>query len=296
MTGARDPHDAAAGALLGTFVGDALGMPFEGLGPEAIPERPEMEDARLGRGTYTDDTQLMIAVAESLLEHGRVIDEELARSFLAAYDPRRGYGSGTRRVFESWQEDVPLATAAKQISGGEGSRSNGAAMRIAPIAVRFADDRQRLRAEAARSARLTHAHPVGTDAAIVQAAAIGAALRGDPLLDTARAAASTQEMRSRLSELTVDRLETTSDAAASVCAAIYCAVAQPSFELALASAVRLGGDTDTVAAMTGAIAGARDGLHSIPPRWLAALEDGERGRSYVDRLARSLVAARHSVC
>jgi ADP-ribosylglycohydrolase len=53
--------------------------------------------------------------------------------------------------------------------------------------------------------------------------------------------------------------------------------------------VRLGGDTDTVAAMTGAIAGARQGASSIPGRWLEALEDDGRGRTHVERLATGLL-------
>ena len=96
----REPPsvDQARGALLGTFVGDALGMPFEGQPPAAIPRRLEMLDARLGRGTYTDDTQMTIALAESLLERGRVDEDHLGGAFLTAYDPRRGYGAGTRQV------------------------------------------------------------------------------------------------------------------------------------------------------------------------------------------------------
>ncbi len=59
------------GSLLGTFVGDALGMPVEGWSPDTIakhygPVREMLED-RLGKGTYTDDTQMMIAVTESLV-------------------------------------------------------------------------------------------------------------------------------------------------------------------------------------------------------------------------------------
>jgi len=61
-------RDRARGALLGTFVGDALGMPFEGTAATDIPARVEMVAARRGRGTYTDDTQMMIALGESLLE------------------------------------------------------------------------------------------------------------------------------------------------------------------------------------------------------------------------------------
>jgi ADP-ribosylglycohydrolase len=62
-------------------------------------------------------------------------------------------------------------------------------MRIAPLAARFADSPDELRAEAERSARLTHTHPLAIDAAVVQAAAIGAALRGDEILRGAQAAA-----------------------------------------------------------------------------------------------------------
>jgi ADP-ribosylglycohydrolase len=82
------------------------------------------------------------------------------------------------------------------------------------------------------------------------------------------------------------RLSSSADAAESVGAALYSALAHDRFEAALQFAVGLGGDTDTVAAMAGAVAGARDGYRSIPIRWLTALEDGERGHSYV----RTLVA------
>jgi ADP-ribosylglycohydrolase len=157
-----------------------------------------MVAARRGRGTYTDDTQTMIALAESLIERGRVEEEHLARCFQEAYEPDRGYGAGTRRVFDLWAAGAPVATAAAQLFGGEGSRGNGAAMRIAPISVRYADDMERLCTEAARSAMVTHAHPVGVDAAVVQGAAIGAALRGEPILDAARRAAGTGEMADAL--------------------------------------------------------------------------------------------------
>ncbi len=62
--------DKFKGALVGTHVGDALGMPVEGQPPELIQMRfgqvTEMIEARMGAGTYTDDTEMMIAVAESL--------------------------------------------------------------------------------------------------------------------------------------------------------------------------------------------------------------------------------------
>lgn len=293
--------DRARGALLGTFVGDALGMPFESLPHTEIPLVVEMVDARRGKGTYTDDTQMMIAVAESLIERGEIEEEHLARCFQEAYEPDRGYGAGTRKVFELWAAGAPTGTAASQLFGGHGSRGNGAAMRIAPLAVRYADDPERLRAEAARSAKVTHAHPVGVDAAVVQAVAIGAALSGEDILDAARRSARTQELVDALRDVAEllaaprqpdevhGRLGSSSDAGQSVPAAVYVALSQPNFQEAVCFAVRLGGDTDTVAAMTGAIVGGREGASSIPARWLEALEDSEHGRTYVNELASRLL-------
>jgi poly(ADP-ribose) glycohydrolase ARH3 len=294
--------DRARGALLGTFVGDALGMPFEGTPPAALPEQIEMLEARLGRGTYTDDTQMAIALAESLLECGGVDEEHLGRAFLAAYDPRRGYGSGTRAVLALIAGGVPVLEAAGRVFGGRGSLGNGAAMRVAPVAVLYAGDQEALVDAARRSARVTHAHPVAIDAAATQAAAIAAALRGDDVLAAARAAAATPELGGGLAaadRLLAERpgpgavaaaLGNSSTAHESVPAAIYAAVAHARFEDAVSFAVRCGGDTDTIGAMTGAIAGAREGAVGIPSRWLGSLENGQKGRSHVASLAERLVS------
>jgi poly(ADP-ribose) glycohydrolase ARH3 len=295
-------HDATRGALLGTFVGDALGMPYEGLPSEAIPECVEMADARLGRGTYTDDTEMMIGLAESLLARGEVDPDHLAARFLEGCDPARGYGAATLEVFDLWRSGVEVDEAAARVFDG-GSFGNGAAMRIAPVAVRFAADTDRLNAQAQLSARVTHAHPLGVDGAVTQAAAVGAAARGEEILDAAREAAVSAEMLRALAtaaELVEDRptpgdvalhLGHSSAAHRSVPTAIYAVVAHPDFESSVEFAVRCGGDADTIGAMAGAIAGARDGADAIPGRWLDALEEGARGRSHVQRLALELAEA-----
>lgn len=294
--------DRARGALLGTFTGDALGMPFEGAAPAAVPERLDMIDARLGRGTYTDDTQMAIALAESLLEHGGVDPAALGRAFADAHDPRRGYGSGTTEVLRLVRSGVHPCHAARSAFGGKGSLGNGAAMRIAPVAVRYARDTRAL-AEAARaSASVTHAHALGVDAALAQAIAIAAALRGEDPLDAAIDAATTPELRDRLAKaarLVEAGLEPAEIAALlgngspgheSVPAAIYSAAAHGSFEAAVTFAVRCGGDADTIGAMAGAIAGARTGASAIPARWADALEQGPKGRVHVETLADELAA------
>jgi poly(ADP-ribose) glycohydrolase ARH3 len=168
------------------------------------------------------------------------------------------------------------------------------------VAVRFASDQPTLVHAARRSAGVTHAHPVGIDAATVQAVAVAAALRGEDFVSAAQAVASTPSLRRGLAaaaDLLAERpapsivaatLGTGSTGHKSVPAAIYAAAAHASFADAVSFAVRLGGDTDTIGAMCGAIAGARAGADAIPAQWLAALEDGEKGRTHVESLADQL--------
>ncbi|HEU0025374.1 MAG TPA: ADP-ribosylglycohydrolase family protein [Thermoleophilaceae bacterium] len=298
-------RDTAKGALLGAFVGDALGMPYEGKSGDLVPERVEMRDGRAAAGSYTDDTQTMVALAESLLRCGRVEEQDLAAALRAHYDERRGYGSGTKTVLSLWEAGVPVSEAAGRLFQGEGSPRNGAAMRVAPVGVRFFRDEARVVAEARRSALLTHAHAEGVDGAVVQAVAVAAAVAGRDPLAAALAAASTAPVRRRLDELAGMTTARSLDpqvlgapdgrvaylAAASVPVAVVVGSRASSVEEALTVAVRCGGDTDTVASMAGAISGARFGAASIPPRWYAALEEGVHGRSHVEALAAALAEA-----
>lgn len=296
-------RDRARGALLGTFVGDALGMPFERAAPADVPKTLEMVEARLGRGTYTDDTQMMIALAESLIECGRIDPDHLSHAFIAAYDPRRGYGSGTTQVLQLIRGGADPQGAARSLFGGQGSQGNGAAMRIAPVAVRYPADRDELVAAARAAAHATHAHAVAVDAAVTQAVAIAAAASGEDPLEAARQASATPELERRLADAdelrdsgadpseVASALGNGSRALDSVVTAIYAAAVHRSPEAAVSFAVRCGGDADTIGAMAGAIAGAGAGASAIPKRWLDALENGAKGRDHVTGLADALFAA-----
>ena len=71
--------DRFRGALLGTFIGDALGMPLEGWRGRELQSKGlvrDMLDKRLGRGTYTDDTQMMIGLAEALRDSPGYVDQD----------------------------------------------------------------------------------------------------------------------------------------------------------------------------------------------------------------------------
>ncbi|MEA2627035.1 MAG: hypothetical protein QOD06_3080 [Candidatus Binatota bacterium] len=305
-------RDAFRGALLGTFVGDALGAPVEGWSATRIRrelgEVRDMKEGRRGKGVYTDDTQMMIALAEALLEDRELDPERLARHLASSYDGDRGYGRGTTDVFRRLRAGEPWESAAEG-SMPRGSFGNGAAIRVAPAALLLHHSAEELERLAEDTALTTHPHPLGVAGCLLQArqVAAGVLLRGrtvDPVMVAVelRSAAVSLEFRQKLRtveeflekgatpELVHDRLGCNSSALGSVPTALYCFLARAqSFEEAIVFAVNLGGDADSIAAMTGAIAGAYHGAHAIPRRWRIALEEGEKGAAYVEHLADGLL-------
>jgi len=193
----------------------------------------------------------------------------------------------------------------------EGSRGNGAAARVTPVACLYHDDPAALEAMAEDSAGITHAHPIGRAGCVLQAIALGEALAIQAPAELDREA-----LLSRLSARVASRNATLASkllgAAAllgsapspraialalgngvvadeSVPLAIFAFAAwSPSFEEIVLGAIGCGGDTDTIGAMSGALAGAMLGEEGIPPRWRESLENGRRGRDHVIMLADEL--------
>jgi poly(ADP-ribose) glycohydrolase ARH3 len=295
------------GCLLGLAVGDALGARFEGQPTEFIRARYPTVDALINNPPnnelwYTDDTQMMIGVAETLAEHREIAQDQLCAAFVANYVPSRGYGRGARKVLEAMEDGKDYRQVAANVFPG-GSRGNGAAMRVAPVGLVFRDYFDRVWDQARASSLPTHVHPLGIEGAQVLALAVAIASR----LETFDRAAFFAELISRCvtnefkQKLAVGAAAMTFDeavalgngieASESVPTAIACfAIAPSSFETAVANAVFLGGDTDTIAAMTGAISAAFLGVNAIPDRLLQILEDQGKGRTYISILADRLHA------
>jgi poly(ADP-ribose) glycohydrolase ARH3 len=294
-----------AGCLLGLAVGDAVGAPFEGLAADSI----FWGYGRLGELTrndgdetlyYTDDTEMMIGLAETLAEHGRIVEEPLCRAFAANYHPERGYGRGARLVLEAMADGGDWRHVASSHLPG-GSYGNGAAMRVAPVGLLFSSDLDRAMEEARLSALPTHVHPLGIEGAQLLAVAVALALRGPPLDRKAlyqelRRRASSEEFHWHLRVAArlrpgdpLSGLGSSLPAHRSVVTAIACFTSSPtSYEDAIARAIALGDDTDTLAAMAGALAGAHLGVGAVPRRLLDKLEDGTKGRSHIEGLAAAL--------
>ncbi len=112
--------DKISGAILGTFTGDALGMPVEGWSSREISERygeiTEILPGRLRAGSYTDDTEMMIGIAESLLECGAFNAQHMAFTFCRNFNHERGYGPGTTRVLQLIKSGTPWEQAVQRYS------------------------------------------------------------------------------------------------------------------------------------------------------------------------------------
>jgi poly(ADP-ribose) glycohydrolase ARH3 len=296
--------DRFAGCVLGLAVGDALGAHFEGRSPESIADKYStaaklVGSPPLGQWWYTDDTEMMLGVAETLIECGQIDDDVLSRRFSANYSPNRGYGYGARVILEAMQAGDDHKLLATEFFPG-GSFGNGAAMRVAPVGLAFRDDLTVTREQARRSALPTHVHPLGIEGAQLIAVAVALASREpfarDEFVETLLESASHAEYAGPLR-----RAATVSDArdlalfgngvaaTDSVVTAIASFLLTPDdYTATVANAIVLGGDVDTIAAMAGAISGARLGASAIPARWLESLEDSERGRTYMIKLAGEL--------
>lgn len=289
--------DRALGAVIGSAVGDALGAPFE-FGPEnAFSARfphPGHGGEMCGGGGWdpgeaTDDTQMAVLVAESLLECGGLELPDVFRRFRrwAAADPK-DIGLQTEAVLSSgdpWDLAAALHFQTNQRAAG-----NGALMRAAPSAVFFAPRGREATMDAARRlSALTHGDRAAWEGTAILHELIRVALAAaDPLAalpDTLTAVHPDHRQRYATvlapdwhpDQATAGGLGVSprkhSNGAVWPClgSAVWALRTTSSYEDAVRAAIDLGGDTDTVAAVTGALAGAVYGIAGIPDRWTEAL-------------------------
>lgn len=322
----RLPKAAIAGCLLGTAVGDALGLLREGMsrrrGRRVFGDPPLGHALILGRGMCSDDTEHTVMVALAYLE-ARGDAEAFTRSL-----SRRlrwwllrlpaGVGLGTlRAILKLWLGFSPMRS-------GVNSAGNGPAMRSAILGV-LIDDPDQLDAFVDASTRITHTDPRAIQGARIIAHAARWANKGDTphdldaLRDTLIGLAEDEELRRNLDMIFANLERGTAPREVAhnlglsrgvsgytnhtVPVALYCwlayrnsagaAAPEAKFRGAVESAVDLGGDTDTVAAITGALAGAEFGAEAVPSDWLDGLCEWPMTVGWMHRLADALAASPH---
>ena len=309
--------DRCAGVLLGLATGDALGAGYEfGTPPSGDVS---MKSGGLGGwepGEWTDDTQMAVCIAEETAT-GTVDPVRVAGRFLEWYRSRPvDVGNQTRSVLSGAENasDVAMRAGSYFESHPDRSAGNGSLMRTAPLALAGLGDDERLIELAMSVSALTHADPVAGEACALWCIAIDRAIR-DQRLDGARDGIELLPPGRRgYWEERLDEAEVGPPARFSpngfVVSAFQAALAairytpipeiEPCRHLqhALHAAVRIGDDTDTVAAIAGSLLGARWGASAVPILWRAILhgKPGVYGRpdySGQDLVRLAVMSARH---
>lgn len=298
------------GGLIGLLVGDALGVPYEFHGTEAIPPEDQIEyqppagfrrsHSRTSPGTWSDDGAQALCLLDSLLARGRFDPEDFGRRLLRWSE--EGYfavegdvfdiGITTSKGLGALKAGTPAPMAGPS---GERDNGNGALMRVLPLALWHQGTDAELAADARLQSRVTHGHirsqaccalyclwarRILEEAADPWVSAV-ATLRGladdDPALraevDRGGPLRLDEPPDGRGSGYVLDCLHSA-----------RLAVVAGDFERAVRAAIRLGDDTDTTACVAGGIVGIRDGVNTIPERWRLGL----RGRAMVEPLLHGL--------
>ena len=282
--------DRAKGCLFGQVIGDNLGALVEFQTEEEIADAyPDgVRDLHDGgcwdilAGQATDDSELALALARTLLETGSYDREAIA----AAYGD--WYASGPFDIGRTIRQALSAAAGAEAGHKADAassqanavSEANGSLMRVSPIGI-WAREPEVADRFAREDSRMTHPNDVCVDACAAFAAAIAEGIHSgdrDAMLGVALADALTDSVKDAL------RRAGRGEAPEGYCSgksgwvllafqnAFYYLQRGATVEDALVATVGKGGDTDTNAAITGALLGAADGLGAIPPRWVMPVQ------------------------
>lgn len=266
------------GALAGLALGDAFGAPFEG-GPP--PEHNIREPGYFGTNPiiywqFTDDTKQTLAISKSMLKCGHFDPIDAIFALIQEYerDPRF-YGPTSGRIFSMIKNGCAPLEAAQTLfeEGRGGGRTNGSVMRGVPIGIFYAPEEVRTYSIAA--SRITHFNPVACEASAVFNTIISCLVRGMGItaaVDRAIESCEIGEVRERIVTPEKYPLNPSMDALDTLHASLSIALSADSFVDAVTEAVMLGGDTDTIAALSGALKGAEYGIESLPEKWLRNTE------------------------
>ncbi|MGN7613772.1 ADP-ribosylglycohydrolase family protein [Magnetococcales bacterium HHB-1] len=314
----EDQQFSLIGSLMGTMVGDALGLPFEGLSPKRARKLfPDPEKHHLlffNRGMISDDTEHSAMVAQALL-HSQGEPDRFQKTLAWRlrgwfFSLPAGIGLATlRSIIKLWLGFSPDKS-------GVFSAGNGPAMRSPILGVYFKDHPEKLTLFIRHNTRITHTDIKAEQGAM--AVALAAAISANQTLSKEEIIPhflkrlhdhsdlfSPQEGLQEFTKIitSVQQQQSTQDYAKSlglekgvtgyvrhsVFVALHAWLSHPEdYRQAILSTILCGGDTDTTAAITGGIVGARVGEEGIPKAWIEGITDWPRSKSWIRKLSKRL--------
>lgn len=301
------------GCIVGLAIGDALGYPAEfrsraqllrEIGPNGITDFIALADPRFTRpmflgpdhppGTFTDDTQMSIAVAEALITADDSgldgLMAELGAKFVEWSCSKKNNRAPGQTCIEGCR-NLAAGVAWRQ-AGVAGSKGCGSAMRVAPIGL-YHKNLDQVADTARASSLLTHGHPAALEGAAATALLVALALRGEHpeqmfVEVDRRCSPNSSDFAAawrKLPELvSVPPEEALVDgvlgegwvAEEAVASAMYCFWRSPDdFERAVLTSINTDGDSDSIGTITGSLGGARLGVEAIPVPWRSGVEDSD---------------------
>jgi ADP-ribosyl-[dinitrogen reductase] hydrolase len=265
------------GSLVALAIGDALGAPLEG------SRQPEvwLAEYRSGgrhlrkKGEFTDDTLQAIAVAESLVACRGFCENDLVEKLSRSYIQKPEWFGPTSTLFFDLVRSgtVPHRAALLVHKKNHGSRTNGSVMRGFPLGIFY--PAPEVYGISVTCSGLTHFDPVGGHCSAFLNAMVSDMCRGSSrsaAFRHARSLCTNNEVHAVLGSYDHYDPDPSLDSVLCSHAALHSFMHAKSPEMAILSAVNLGGDADTVGACTGALAGAYWGLNALPARWRTGLE------------------------
>ena len=305
------------GLIVGGAIGDALGMPAEGLSYEDIKrlygsiqyylKPPKTSKLHyLKPGQYTDDTQLMLATIKSITDNKLIRIENIVKELLKANESIRGAGRTT------WTALNKLSRVGPKNSGIKGALGAGAMTRVAPLAIlssKRSDFCYDILVEDA--VKITHDSEIAKKSALLYGRILTDLLEGYQRDLRSRGgirnfvenyskihpknSEETIKLKQQLGSLTelveldeeefVEANDTTGKIQNVLPAALYCFLKSPkNFEESVLRAVNLGGDTDTIGFIAGQLSGAYNGVGTIPKYLISELENHPEIRESGNRL------------
>lgn len=282
-------RDRAIGCLLGLAVGDAVGTTLEFMPRDSYEHLTDMVGGGpfdLAPGTWTDDTAMALALADSLIASaakGALFEPmEAQKRFVDWW--RHGAYSPTGECFDiglTTREALARFESTGDPSAGSddpNAAGNGSLMRLAPVAIWGVNhDPGDVIRVAHLQSRTTHAAPACLDACTVYALTLRAAINGAVFEDAIVAGQGDYSdiiapiVAGSWREKSRDQILSSGFVAHSLEAALWCVAKTDSFQDAVLLAANLGDDADTTAAITGQLAGALYGNSGIPSSWLHQL-------------------------